>query len=197
MTGNHLKGSRPIVSFGKEFEDHPCGPLMRELLMQIFGVPRTSRKIKPFHDHILSFSLIDDKIWFRNYQITKPAPNGVSVGPITEDGTANTITVDTKKSKSKKQQQQQKSSSSSLPTDLTLVEVGPRFVLTPIRVFDGSFCGSTLWENPEYVSTTEQRRVAKRMRSTKYNARVTAKNDMELKKEANVLEPSPLDDVFA
>lgn len=29
---------------------------------------------------------------------------------------------------------------------------GPRFVLNPIKIFDGSFGGATLWENPHYVS---------------------------------------------
>ena len=31
-----------------------------------------------------------------------------------------------------------------------LVEIGPRFVMQLIRIFDGSFCGATLYENPEY-----------------------------------------------
>lgn len=30
--------------------------------------------------------------------------------------------------------------------------LGPRFVLQPIRIFKGSFCGETLWENPFYVT---------------------------------------------
>ncbi len=29
---------------------------------------------------------------------------------------------------------------------------GPRFVLNPIKVFDGSFGGETIWENPSYVT---------------------------------------------
>ena len=29
---------------------------------------------------------------------------------------------------------------------------GPRFVLNLIRIFDGSFGGATLYENPHYVS---------------------------------------------
>lgn len=29
---------------------------------------------------------------------------------------------------------------------------GPRFILQPIRIFKGSFCGETLWENPFYVT---------------------------------------------
>ena len=30
----------------------------------------------------------------------------------------------------------------------TLVEIGPRFVLTPIRMFEGSFGGPTVFSNP-------------------------------------------------
>lgn len=32
-----------------------------------------------------------------------------------------------------------------------LTEIGPRFVLQPIRIFEGSFGGPTLYENSEYV----------------------------------------------
>ena len=32
---------------------------------------------------------------------------------------------------------------------------GPRFVLNLVRVFDGSFGGATLYENPNYVSPNE------------------------------------------
>lgn len=38
------------------------------------------------------------------------------------------------------------------PESLTLVEVGPRFCLNPIRIFDGAFGGRTLYESPTYVS---------------------------------------------
>lgn len=31
-------------------------------------------------------------------------------------------------------------------------QVGPRFCLNPVRIFDGSFGGRTLYENPNYVS---------------------------------------------
>ena len=36
--------------------------------------------------------------------------------------------------------------------EISLVEIGPRFVMNVIRIFDGSFGGSTLYENPHYVS---------------------------------------------
>lgn len=35
---------------------------------QIFGVPPGARRSKPFIDHVLTFSVVDNKIWFRNFQ---------------------------------------------------------------------------------------------------------------------------------
>lgn len=34
------------------------------------------------------------------------------------------------------------------PTKMTLIEIGPRFVLTPIRIFEGAFGGATVFLNP-------------------------------------------------
>ena len=39
----------------------------------------------------------------------------------------------------------------------SLAEIGPRFVLNPIKVFEASFSGQTLWENPNYVTPTAHR----------------------------------------
>ncbi len=87
MTGNCLKGSRGILSFDKAFDETEWGKLTKELfthvrpssssrfasgaslLPQIFGVPPQARKAKPFVDHILTFSILDNKIWFRNFQV--------------------------------------------------------------------------------------------------------------------------------
>ncbi|KAL1466950.1 hypothetical protein MTO96_042408 [Rhipicephalus appendiculatus] len=40
MTGNCLKGARPLLSFDKAFTESPFAKLMKELLSQIFGTPR-------------------------------------------------------------------------------------------------------------------------------------------------------------
>jgi len=37
--------------------------------IQIFETPKDHRKAKPFHDHVFVFSIVDDHIWFRNYQV--------------------------------------------------------------------------------------------------------------------------------
>ena len=43
-----------------------------------------------------------------------------------------------------------------------LVEIGPRFVLIPIRIFNGSLGGATLYQNPAFVSPNEERSINKR-----------------------------------
>ena len=40
---------------------------------------------------------------------------------------------------------------------MTLTEIGPRFVLHLIRIFEGGFGGPTLWQNGDYVSPNEVR----------------------------------------
>lgn len=129
LTGNCLKGSRPILSFDsvkcewkktfienyktlllKNFQKSPHLSLLRELFVQTLGTPLNHPRSQPFIDHVFSFSLSEDgRIWFRNYQILDP-----------------------------KTQQ--------------LEEIGPRMVLELITIQDGSFCGPILYKNPTYVS---------------------------------------------
>uniref|UniRef100_A0A1B0DL96 Ribosome biogenesis protein BRX1 homolog n=1 Tax=Phlebotomus papatasi TaxID=29031 RepID=A0A1B0DL96_PHLPP len=69
MTGNCLRGSRPLLSFDPSFSQLPHLKLLRELLMQIFGVPNYHPKSQPFIDHVYTFAYLDKRIWFRNFQI--------------------------------------------------------------------------------------------------------------------------------
>jgi len=69
LTGNCLRGSRPILSFDKAFDSQPYLQLLKEMLSQAFGSPKGHRKTKPFVDHVFLFALVDDRVWFRNYQI--------------------------------------------------------------------------------------------------------------------------------
>ncbi|RXH83102.1 hypothetical protein DVH24_003600 [Malus domestica] len=86
LTGNHLKGSRPILTFSSNFDKDAHWKLLKEMITQasylilflielssqIFGIPKEHRKSKPYHDHVFVFSIVDDHIWFRNYQISVP-----------------------------------------------------------------------------------------------------------------------------
>ncbi|KAL1137636.1 hypothetical protein AAG570_009332 [Ranatra chinensis] len=124
LTGNCLKGSRPLLSFDENFNTRPHYALLKELFVQIFGVPNHHPKSQPFIDKVITFTVMDNRIWYRNYQILK------------EDG--------------------------------ALAEIGPRFVLNPIKIFSGSFGGSTIWENPHYVTPSVYRRQIAVIASRKY-----------------------------
>lgn len=165
LTGNHLKGSRPMLTFSSNFDEHPHWKLLKEMIMQIFGVPKDHRKSKPFHDHVFVFSIVDDHIWFRNYQIAVP-----------HDETDKMLRGGLDK--------------------MTLVEVGPRFCLNPIKIFAGSFGGKTLYENPLYISPNEIRAMEKRKKGGKYANKVKAKTRRKMHELSNPLEPDEFADMW-
>lgn len=72
LTGNHLKGSRPLLSFSGEFDTLPHLQLLKEMFTQVFATPYRHYKSKPFVDHVLNFSVADGRVWIRNYQIVLP-----------------------------------------------------------------------------------------------------------------------------
>jgi len=161
LTGNCLKGSRPLISFDGSFKEQAHFRLIKEVITQIFAVPRGNTKSKPFIDHIYQFSVVEGRIWFRNYQILYPTNEKDGV-----DG-------------------------------LELVEIGPRFVLNPIRIFAGAFGGPTLYQNPSYDTPTALRSLAKRRLATKYVDRKATQNKRQaLKESLEGVEDDPLDDVF-
>ncbi|KAH9930596.1 ribosome biogenesis protein BRX1 [Fomitopsis serialis] len=157
MTGNCLKGSRGIVSFDKAFDESEWGRLTKEVFTHIFGVPPQARKAKPFIDHILTFSMLDDKIWFRNFQI-------IEKDPLQPNG----------------------------PPQMSMIEIGPRFVLTPIRIFEGAFGGATVYSNPEFISPSAVRSALKREKGDKYGKRKTAEVERTERKEMRKREEDEL-----
>lgn len=120
-------------------------------------MPPGARRSKPFIDHILSFSMLDNKIWFRNFQI-------IEKDPLQPNG----------------------------PPKMTLVEIGPRFVLTPIRIFEGAFHGATLFSNPEFVSPAAVRAATRRQKGDKYRMRQEAQKERDSRKEGRRLEEDEL-----
>lgn len=162
LTGNCLKGSRPLLAFSDSFESEPHWKLMKEMLTQTFGSPMGHPHVKPFVDHVLSFMILDNRIWFRNYQITY------------------SDAVESHKG----------------PGDLMLVEVGPRFVLNPIKIFAGSFGGAILWENASYISPNIGRKEMMKRKSSKYADKVMAKTTRKEYEHENQLSPDELADTF-
>ncbi|KAL2066706.1 hypothetical protein VTL71DRAFT_2778 [Oculimacula yallundae] len=155
FTGNCLKGSRPILSFDSHFDSEPHLRVLKELFLHIFGVPKGARKAKPFIDHVMGFTLADGKIWIRNYQISETEASKIVTS---SDPSSTTPKVKEKSVKGKE-------------TEVSLVEIGPRFVLTPIVIQEGSFGGPIIYENKEFVSPNQVRSEIRQKKAGRYNAR--------------------------
>ena len=170
FTGNCLKGSRPVLSFDATFDSAPHLKLIKELLTQTFGVPKGARKTKPFVDHVMAFTVADNKVWTRVYQINETEAGKTSAIP--EQGLPMPSATEVTSAKGKKDSE----------TKLNLVEIGPRFVLTPIIIQEGSFGGPIIYENKEFVSPNQVRREVRVARSAKYNNRAEAVIERKAKK---------------
>jgi len=79
---------------------------------------------------------------------------------------------------------------------MTLIEVGPRFCLNPIKIFSGSFTGQTLYENPFYVSPNQVRAAEKRKKAGKYAKKIKAKQRRKMHELSNQLEPDEFADMW-
>lgn len=158
FTGNCLKGSRPVLSFDKSFTDSAHHELLKETFTHTFGVPPNARKLKPFVDHVMTFSIVDDKVWVRNYQIAE--------------------TEDQKDGK--------------LDESLSLVEIGPRFVMTLITILEGSFGGPKIYENKQYVSPNAVRSQLKQQAADQARSRAVAALDRKVKKRDMAMKADPL-----
>ncbi|CAR25292.1 Ribosome biogenesis protein BRX1 [Lachancea thermotolerans] len=163
FTGNCLKGSRPILSFDARFDSSPHFKLIKELFIHNFGVPPHARKSKPFIDHVMSFSIVDDKVWVRTYEISHKARN-----------------QDEYEEKDEAEQ------------DISLVEIGPRFVMTVILILEGSFGGPKIYENKQYVSPNVVRAQMKQQAAEEARNRAEAAVQRKVKRRENVLAADPL-----
>jgi ribosome biogenesis protein BRX1 len=73
-----------------------------------------------------------------------------------------------------------------------LVEIGPRMVLIPIRIFSGSLGGATIYQNPSFVSPNLERSELKRGQGDRYKERVQQKDKRKKLVESLTLAPDPL-----
>lgn len=78
----------------------------------------------------------------------------------------------------------------------SLVEIGPRFVLNPIRIFHRSFGGQTLYRNEDFVSPNEIRALEKKAKGRTYMDRKEAEKKRKRRQSELVLPEDPLEDVF-
>lgn len=171
FAGNCLKGGRGVVVFDRSFDEQ--GPdmgapgteyraLIREMLRGVFCVPKRGVKgMKPFVDRIIGVFGVDGKIWIRVYEIRESEGGGKKDGEQTAKSAP----------KSKNGQ-----------PEVSLVEIGPRFVLTPIVILEGSFGGPVIYENKEYVSPNQVRREIRMSKAGRYSQRRDVQTDRVAKR---------------
>ena len=106
MPGNCSKRNRHVVSFDSSFSKDNLLKVVKEMLTQLFAVPKNIERVQGAVDRIIGFSSIESKIFFRNFEVL--------------DG--NEIT-----------------------------EIGPRFVLTVVKVMSGFMQNDVLYTNGKYL----------------------------------------------
>ncbi len=161
--GNNLMYSRPLVTFDPQFSSTPMLRLCKEMLTHAFVAPNGHNRTKPFIDHIISFYILDSRIWLRHYQIVDAALDDKSQNKDVES---------------------------------TVVEIGPRLVLTPIKCFSGSFNGAVLWENQAYISPNQVRAAMRKREFQKTIGKMSQKSKRAKHVAKNKITHDPLTKIF-
>lgn len=124
----------------------------------------------------MGFTIADGKIWIRCYQINETAISKTA-DPVSEapaDAAPVKDPPPTKKSKGAKSERGD--------TKISLVEIGPRFVLTPIVILESSFGGPVIYENKEFVSPNQIRSEIRLSKAGRYNERTAQGQDRKGRK---------------
>lgn len=140
--GNCLKGGRGIVVFDKSFENDS----------------KTGAEFKPLVREMLAGVFC---VPARGIRGMKPFIDRI-IGVFGLDGKIWIRVYEIRETEKKAKEAEGNAS------DMSLVEIGPRFVLTPIIVLEGSFSGPVLFENREFVSSNQLRSEARIRRAGKY-----------------------------
>ncbi len=122
----------------------------------------------------MGFTLADGKIWIRCFQIAETAVSKSDKTASTTTTTADENEPPTKVTPGKKVAPGE--------TKISLVEIGPRFVLTPIVILEGSFGGPVIYENKEFVSPNQIRSELRMGKAGRYMRRAEQGEDRKGKK---------------
>ncbi|KII64261.1 Ribosome biogenesis protein BRX1 [Thelohanellus kitauei] len=147
--GNCRIGTRAILSFSQDFDRDPPMKIIKRMLISVFRTPSESR---PF-DHIFCFDFVDNRIWFRNYQIINHESQEFR-------------------------------------------EIGPRFTLNPVSIFEGTFRGQIIYKNPDYVAPSKHFKTAVKQATIKNKKRMERRTFNKEKAETLFRPHDDINDVF-
>lgn len=156
--GNCLKGGRGIVVFDKSFDEEIPGQeyrsLLREMFRGIFCVPPKG---------VRGMKPFVDRV------IGIYGLDGKIWIRVYEIRESNPDTVSKESTKGE---------------DMSLVEIGPRFVLTPVVILEGSFGGPVIFENKQFVSPNALRAETRMRRASKYASRRGGAEELAIKRKS-------------
>jgi ribosome biogenesis protein BRX1 len=158
--GNCLKGGRGLVAFDKSFEDAEFAGgqehkgLVRELLRGVFCVPQ------------------------KGVRGMKPFVDRIT-GIFGLDGKIWIRVYEIREVDKKGEEAGDRAAK-----EVSLVEIGPRFVLTPIVILEGSFGGPVIYENKEFVSPNQIRSEVRLKKASKYARRTDERKERVVKRGA-------------
>ncbi|MCO5580079.1 hypothetical protein L7F22_033945 [Adiantum nelumboides] len=147
MTGNCLKGSRPLLSFDKAFDQRPHWALLKEMFTQDSTTNQALHRPRRFLLH-------------RRQQDLVPQLSDHRKGPGCGD-------------------RQEGEEGRGAHTRRDWATHGS----DPIRIFEGSFGGATVYENPEYISPNAVRHNVRRKKGDEYRDRTAAQHNLKAKRQ--------------
>jgi ribosome biogenesis protein BRX1 len=155
--GNCLKGGRGIVVFDKSFDEEIPGQeyrsLLREMFRGVFCVPP------------------------KGVRAMKPFVDRV-IGIYGLDGKIWIRVYEIRENEPGKPDKEHVKGG-----DMSLVEIGPRFVLTPVVILEGSFGGPVIFENRQFVSPNALRAETRARRANRYADRRGGAEDLAVKRK--------------
>ncbi|EXJ61067.1 hypothetical protein A1O7_05220 [Cladophialophora yegresii CBS 114405] len=155
--GNCLKGGRGIVVFDKSFDEEIPGQeyrsLLREMFRGVFCVPP------------------------KGVRGVKPFVDRI-IGIYGLDGKIWIRVYEIRENDPRTADKEHAKGG-----DMSLVEIGPRFVLTPVVILEGSFGGPVIFENKQFVSPNALRAETRARRANKYAVRRGGAEDLAVKRK--------------
>ncbi|KIW54333.1 hypothetical protein PV05_06697 [Exophiala xenobiotica] len=156
--GNCLKGGRGVVVFDKSFDEEIAGQehrsLIREMLRGVFCVPP------------------------KGVRGMKPFVDRI-IGIYGLDGKIWIRVYEIRESEPDKTNKEAVKGA-----DVSLVEIGPRFVLTPVVILEGSFGGPVIYENKQFVSPNQLRAETRLKRAGRYASRRGGAEELAVKRKS-------------